>query len=391
MLSKKDVVIAIPIYKSLFDEIEKISLMQVFKVLREYDIAFVMPENLEIKDQCINGCEYNVERFEDRYFDTTESYSELCLSPDFYERFRAYKYLLIYQLDAFVFVDRLLDFCNKGYDYWGAPAPKEFWPSSKTHIGNGGLSLRKLETMCELVNRKDEIIGLINRISSDAIRESVLSFEDKFITFGLENLDGYKMPSVEEAFEFSIEYNINGIYKDIEKHLPFGTHRWNKYNFSIWWEIIKKEGYELDEKTILECKEKETFEKKNFFNELMLALYRNDIHRLRDAYIDILESTEVSIWGYGKNSIQIINNLERCNVKVSKIYDRNRAEFISPEESVIRKDVNKIIITTTKYENEISNELVGMGKIRNRDFFTISSLRLKLYEVLRFEELGAVL
>lgn len=43
------------------------------------------------------------------------------LEADFYRRFGKYKYMLIYQLDAFVFSDKLLDFCEMGYDYIGAP------------------------------------------------------------------------------------------------------------------------------------------------------------------------------------------------------------------------------------------------------------------------------
>lgn len=43
------------------------------------------------------------------------------LSAEFYDRFAAYEYVLIYQLDAFVFADRLAEFCQMGYDYIGAP------------------------------------------------------------------------------------------------------------------------------------------------------------------------------------------------------------------------------------------------------------------------------
>jgi len=43
------------------------------------------------------------------------------MSPAFYDAFKAFDYILIYQLDAFVFRDELEYFCSLGYDYIGAP------------------------------------------------------------------------------------------------------------------------------------------------------------------------------------------------------------------------------------------------------------------------------
>ena len=37
--------------------------------------------------------------------------------------FLEYQYMLIYQLDAFVFEDKLDYFCELGYDYIGIPVP----------------------------------------------------------------------------------------------------------------------------------------------------------------------------------------------------------------------------------------------------------------------------
>jgi hypothetical protein len=43
------------------------------------------------------------------------------LSIDFYKRFRDYKFILIYQLDAYVFRDELEYWCEQDYDFIGAP------------------------------------------------------------------------------------------------------------------------------------------------------------------------------------------------------------------------------------------------------------------------------
>jgi hypothetical protein len=43
------------------------------------------------------------------------------LSEEFYQAFTDFEFMLIYQLDAFVFRDELADWCRSGYEYIGAP------------------------------------------------------------------------------------------------------------------------------------------------------------------------------------------------------------------------------------------------------------------------------
>lgn len=107
--------------------------------LSEYKSCFL--------DSRVDFC---VRYFNEQYFDSVKSYNELMLSVDFYRSFREYQYMLIYQLDAFVFEDQLEYWCNKGYDYIGAPwikANKKFHPT----CGNGGFSLRKIDSFIQLL------------------------------------------------------------------------------------------------------------------------------------------------------------------------------------------------------------------------------------------------
>ncbi len=64
------------------------------------------------------------------------------LSPTFYDAFQAYRYVLIYQLDALVFSDRLTEWCEMDWDYVGAPWLKcadSPWVGA-SRVGNGGFS-----------------------------------------------------------------------------------------------------------------------------------------------------------------------------------------------------------------------------------------------------------
>jgi hypothetical protein len=63
----------------------------------------------------------SIESFPDENFRDISCYNRMLLNDEFYARFAEYEYALIHQLDAFVFSDRLLEWCKLGYDYIGAP------------------------------------------------------------------------------------------------------------------------------------------------------------------------------------------------------------------------------------------------------------------------------
>ena len=111
------VAVVIPVYKEELDDLEKISLAQVRKVLKNYPIIFVAPEGKNFS--YLEPGELLVQ-FHPQHFQSVETYSELLLQPFFYEPFLVFDYMLIYQLDAFVFYDALEEFCRLGYDYIGA-------------------------------------------------------------------------------------------------------------------------------------------------------------------------------------------------------------------------------------------------------------------------------
>ena len=119
-------VVLIPIYKTNLNNNENRSLEQCFRILSpKHKIIFFASENLQTsfyEEFCLkNNITFEVERFEDKYFEDVRGYNALMKNENFYKRFLNYDYMLIYQLDAYVFKDELLYWCDKGYDYIGAP------------------------------------------------------------------------------------------------------------------------------------------------------------------------------------------------------------------------------------------------------------------------------
>ena len=120
-MNKKDIAIVIPIYLSSLSEDEKRSIEQCLKLLFEYSIVVIKPKHLEIDDIIQKYKLSQVEVFPDECFSSLRAYNKTVLTEEFYTRFQNYTYMLIYQLDAYVFKDELLEWATKGYDYIGAP------------------------------------------------------------------------------------------------------------------------------------------------------------------------------------------------------------------------------------------------------------------------------
>ena len=79
------------------------------------------------------------------------------ISSKFYKSFKTYEFLLIYQTDAWVFRDDLLEWCNKDYDYVGAPwftgyDDTKGIKKAFNAVGNGGFCLRKTKSMLRVLN-----------------------------------------------------------------------------------------------------------------------------------------------------------------------------------------------------------------------------------------------
>jgi hypothetical protein len=65
-------------------------------------------------------------------------------TPDFYKCFSTYNYLMIYQLDGWIFTNFLDYYINLNVDYIGSPWKAYILNLDEDTVGNGGVSLRKV-------------------------------------------------------------------------------------------------------------------------------------------------------------------------------------------------------------------------------------------------------
>ncbi len=247
--------IIIPIYKTEISELEHRSLQQAYQILSNYPICIIKPESLDLSQILKGYPQVTIESFEDEYFKGISGYNQLMLSSDFYARFSDYEYILIYQLDAYVFKDELAMWCSKGYDYIGAPwlqkpvyrlpVIKQFMHlsfilSKKTgrpnkqsfwnKIGNGGLSLRKVKShYATCINQKEQIEFYLSQKRSHFYNEDV---------FWATEARGFSYPDTLEALHFAFDKYPKLSYKLTEKQLPFGCHSWYKRKMKKFWQPI---------------------------------------------------------------------------------------------------------------------------------------------------------
>lgn len=258
-MKKDDIVVIIPIYRSVLTEDEYISLNQCVRILSDYSIVLVKPESLDVSTIISDFSSLSFESFPDQYFVSLRAYNKLVLDEVFYTRFIKYEYMLIYQLDAYVFKDELLFWANKEYDYIGAPwLPWDYSNLTKLgrlklivkrnmyaflcrkkykskkycnyQVGNGGFSLRRISKMLDVVRFYKD------RISFFLDDKKPFYPEDVFLLLEVTSCKyRIRRPGFKEALKFSIEENPEWAYDYNKKELPFGCHDWNHDSYSDFW------------------------------------------------------------------------------------------------------------------------------------------------------------
>lgn len=262
-LKDKKVAIIVPMYRQQLSKNEKISMHQLLHFLGHYDKFIIAPKWIGI-----NYPDFKSIKFNGNYFKSARTYSKLLLKEKFYKKFNNYEYILIYQLDALVFSDQLLDWCEKGYDYIGAPWIKEHLETYGEYeyhdaCGNGGFSLRKVSSAIKIIEKakksllitfyKMAIAGLSiiktrslketlrrgNKIWTESAPHRTCLLEDRYWVFKAPKFNkNFKTPPIEVGLKFSFEVEPEKCFKKNNYNLPFGCHAWVRYGNKFWRQFL---------------------------------------------------------------------------------------------------------------------------------------------------------
>lgn len=226
----------IPIYKSKLEDYEAKALLRLAQVI-ENDAYLIAPEELNVEEYFRLNPKLKVLYFDKKHFENIPSYNRLLLSDEFYLPFlnMGYDWMLLHQLDAFLFHGNVEPFLNSKYDYFGAPwiggqllSPhfknayllKLF--GKRVFVGNGGFSLRRISSVLSLLKQK----------KSEALNWP--SNEDGFFSYYGSFGNLFTSCPLEVAKQFAFEKEPKALLKDTNGVLPFGCHGFNKYEIEFY-------------------------------------------------------------------------------------------------------------------------------------------------------------
>lgn len=270
----------IPVYKT-FDNLtvsEKRSFNQALKVFANEDIILALPEKLNIKNydelsMFNNNKKLGRAEFSEMYFEGIEGYNRLLLSCEFYESLSDYEYVLIFQLDAWVFSNALDYWCSKEFFFIGAPVFKNYDENKNLQLEkgtlNGGLSLRAIQPALKILKLFFAATSVFNKVCkvvgskkiATVVASGICRFKFREIKntdylramwqYGWPNEDivwtkyfpsifkNIKLPKVEEAMSFAFDMHPDFLYKLNGSQLPMACHAWEKYKPVFWSKFIK--------------------------------------------------------------------------------------------------------------------------------------------------------
>lgn len=238
--SNKECIFGIPIYKSDLTIIEKASLTQLCKIIQnKFEICLICPEDLNLREYVDIAEKYDVKLSTlfcaKQYFTGTATYSYMCETADFYKCFSEYKYLFIYQLDGWIFEDNIQKYLDLDVDYIGSPWNVGSFNLQCDTIGNGGVSLRKVQ----------KFIDVCNSFTPEDYEKDWVKTEDLFFCKTMKLKANFKLPTVQVGSNFSL-CGLWGRFmtKYNDGKLPMCLHGWHRDYLTYWKRYINLDEFE---------------------------------------------------------------------------------------------------------------------------------------------------
>lgn len=362
---KEKVAVVIPYYHSQLSELEQISFKQCLKVLFKYPIILIVPDTME-ESEYPNERDLIFIKVPSQWLKSVSTYNRMMLDTNFYNIFCGYEYILLYQLDAFVFRDELMKFCEMGYDYIGAPWPlgTRYYKDIKHciwDVGNGGFSLRNVEASLAMLKKNPADTW---NLAEDIYWATCDSSE-------------FHVAPKEIAVGFSIELFVRKMFELNQKRLPFGCHAWEKRDFSFWRPYFEREGYYVSGNMVDEEDKRFCNRKKDILN-ISIETVGRGLKRLVNKDVK-----QIYVWGAGAKGKDWILFFRHAGFSV-KCVDNNKEKWgkylwdvpiESPEILQTMKKGALVIIAVKKYGDEIKKQLTEMGGCQEYELLSYEAVQ----------------
>lgn len=335
-LAQDELAIVIPIYKNDLNPNEIISLKQVCMKLGNFQIFFLAPQGL-VLGSAPKTIRYVY--FPEENFNSVETYSRLMMNEDLYLRFTNYKYILIYQLDSFVFGNNVKYFLDMGYDYIGAPTLEGMYKPYRNEkvlfTQNGGFSLRNVKAFIKWIKDNKKEIELMCKYDA----------EDSII-YALRN-KGLKLAPIDIALQFSFDSNVKECFRRTNGKLPLGCHAWERYAYEIWKPYIENLGYVTnapsESKIIIKDYYHITKYNQSWIERYSSVLFREVLNKMIGQDVK-----EVYVWGMGKQGYEAMQLLLGAGINIKAFLDTNLQKVNDGMYPCVGKNVNEIVLSNAK-------------------------------------------
>ena len=248
---------------------EDVSMRHLRHFLGRYDKYLVAPRGRTV---AIDG--FSTVYFDAKFFGSAAAHNQLLYWPRFYATFADYEFVLIYHLDSLVLSDALLQWCEAGFDYIGAPwVPCEDTPwVREAQVGNGGFTLMKVGAALEVLDKRyraepltfwadaltrnrgrlQPLQRVVQWLWKRGIRLAPMAWalrhwrmaddpgghgsnNDYLWSFhAARYLPTFRVAPVEEGLRFAFEAAPRRCFEWTGGRLPFGCHAWTKFDRDFW-------------------------------------------------------------------------------------------------------------------------------------------------------------
>lgn len=268
------VVILIFAHKEKLEWHEQISLAQCARVLEMHPTRLVCPDGMDTRAYRQIVPNIRVDPVEPHWLSSYRAYNRFKLHPELYRRYTQFEFILTHELDAFVFRDDLLYWCDQGWDYIGAPWFEGYYHAqpgaAPAGVGNSGFSLRKTESALKVLRSwacvepaadvfargfnspNFPVRGPLSAVKHVLLGNRFHSWlndfeENEDLFWGLharKRLGWFKVAPHEVARQFSFEMEPARLLRENGGKLPFGCHKWHQLALEFWWPWIEAHGYQ---------------------------------------------------------------------------------------------------------------------------------------------------
>lgn len=274
MNKNENLCVIIPVHKPEISPDEIISLQACQKHLSNNECFLVYPYGMDISAYTSIYCNLIPAPVKPDWLSSVKMYNKMKLSSSFYQMFANYKYMLTYELDAYIFSPDIAETNAFKFDFIGAPFFEGYWlaTNSSPFIKgcNSGFSIRNIQSCLKalkgmkkyrlhwwlykiFLSHSQRLRLKLNELTKNKYEVFITGrfsfyFDDFHINEDVvwteiipQLFPGFTIADPMSALRFSFEYNLDKSLVLNNGKLPLGCHAWYKH-MDFWKTYINTEN-----------------------------------------------------------------------------------------------------------------------------------------------------